>query len=134
MAILNSSIAIDGTVGMTGGTATSWVLKEYVNPNGVVVLLDDSSEFIAQTTALWTHVSPKVRTGAPNGYTQQRNNVVVHKPLALDNGEFTKNGLKLELFCDHETTDAEIESLLVIGAQLFSDSDFSDFWKKQSMA
>jgi hypothetical protein len=54
--------------------------------------------------------------------------------LALDNGNRTVNTFTLSLSVDPETTDAEIESMLVLAAQLLHDSDFSDFWKKQSLA
>jgi len=133
MGIQTSSINIDGTVATTGGTATGMIAKGGTL-NELVTVLDDSSEFIAQTRVRFSVVDPKVQSSAPNGYTQARSIVKVVVPLALDNGNYTTNTLELRLGVDPETSDAEIASMLVLGAQLFADSDFSDFWKKQSLS
>jgi len=133
MGIQNSSINIDGTVSATGGTATGMITKGSTL-NQLLVIIDDSSEFIDETKAEFTVKSPAIQTSAPNGYTQARSKVRVFVPLALDNGNQTLNTLTIEVACDHETTAAEIESMLVLGAQLLADSDYSDFWKKQSLS
>jgi hypothetical protein len=133
MGIDSASIAIDGTVGMTGGTATGVKVKGSTLTTKDVIL-DDSSEFIDQTKISFSIKDPKPSVSAPNGYTQGRASVALLVPLALDNGAYTTNTLRLELSCDHETTDAEIESMLVIAAQLLSDSDFSDFWKSLTIS
>jgi len=133
MALTTASVLKDGTVGTTGGTATGFITK------GIALgiyeaIIDDSSEFLTQSTVTFTTKDPKVNAGSPNGYTQARSQVTLKVPLELDNGEHTVNTLRIELSCDHEATDAEIESMLVYGAQFLADSDFSDFWKKQSIS
>lgn len=133
MSIASSSILVDGTVATTGGTATG-VLTKGGTLNETKVILDDSSEFIAQTSVSFVVKDPKVSASSPNGYTQARSSVKVSVPLALDNGNQTVNTINIILSVDPETTDAEIASLLVLSAQLLADSDFSDFWKKQSLA
>jgi hypothetical protein len=133
MAIETSSILYDGTVATTGGTATG-VITKGGTLNQLNVILDDSSEFIDQTKVEFTVREPVVNTSAPNGYTQARSAVRMLVPLSLDNTNRTINSLKIELSVDHETTDAEIQSILVAGAQFLVDSDFSDFWKKQSLS
>lgn len=132
MALSNSSILVDGTVATTGGTATN-LEKLSESDNVYVSVLDDSSEFLSQTTVTFRTASPKVNSGSPNGYTQQRCYATIKKPLLLDNGEYTVNKAEISFSVDHETTDAEKESLLVMLAQLAHDSDFSDFWKKQRL-
>lgn len=133
MAIETSSILYDGTVATTGGTATG-VITKGGTLNQLNVILDDSSEFIDQTKVEFTVREPVVNPSAPNGYTQARSAVRMLIPLSLDNTNRTVNSLKIELSVDHETTDAEIQSMLVAGAQFLHDSDFSDFWKKQSLS
>lgn len=132
MSISSASILVDGTVATTGGTATSLKTKGQ-DLGQMLALLDDSSEYIDQTTMLFSVTDPKVKADAPNGYTQARASAVVHVPLALDNGNYTKNSIKLELSCDHETTAAEVQSMLVLAAQILHDSDFSDFWKDRTV-
>jgi len=133
MAIETSSILYDGTVATTGGTATG-VITKGGTLNQLNVILDNSAEFINQTKIEFTVREPVVNPSAPNGYTQARSAVRMLAPLSLDNTNRTINSLKIELSVDHETTDAEIQSYLVAGAQFLVDSDFSDFWKKQSLS
>jgi hypothetical protein len=133
MTLETASINIDGTVATTGGTATGLISKGQ-GLNSHVLILDNSAEFVAQQTVAFSTKDPKVNSGSPNGYTQARSSAVLRVPLLLDNGEYTINTMKLELAVDHETTDAEIESMLVTAAQLIHDADFSDFWKKQTVA
>lgn len=132
MSLTTASVLKDGTVATTGGTATGFIHKGG-NLGLWEGIFDDSSEFINQSTVTFQVKDPKSNTGSPNGYTQGRSTVVMKVPLALDNGERTVNTLKIELACDHETTDAEIQTMLVYAAQLLADSDFSEFWKKQSL-
>lgn len=133
MSLSSASILVDGTVATTGGTATTFITKgNTLNQHNLI--LNDGSEFIAQPTVSFTVKEPKVNAGSPNGYTQARCTVVYKKPLLLDNGSYTVNTGKIELSVDHETTDAEIASMLVVLAQLIHDSDYTDFWKKQSLA
>jgi hypothetical protein len=96
------------------------------------VIMDDSSEFINETRVQFRVSDPVVSTSAPNGYTQARSEIKVLVPLTLDNGGYTTNVLDIKLSVDPETTDAETESMLVLGAQFLADSDFSEFWKKRS--
>jgi hypothetical protein len=133
MSIESSAVLVDGTVATTGGTNTSVITKGQ-SLDSHKVILDDGAEFIDTSTIDFSIKDPKVNSGSPNGYTQARSSVKLSVPLALDNGNRTVNTFTLSLSVDPETTDAEIESMLVLAAQLLHDSDFSDFWKKQSLA
>jgi len=133
MSISTASVLVNGTVATTGGTATTFISKGQ-NLDVHNTILDEGNEFIAQSTVSFNIKSPKVSTGAPNGFTQARNTVRISSPLALDNGSYTTNVLSISLAVDPETTDAEIETMLVLAAQILADSDYSDFWKKQSLA
>lgn len=77
---------------------------------------------------------PKPSSGAPNGSTQARAAMTFKSPLVLDNGNVTVNTVRVEVAYDPETTSAEIDELLVIGAQLFADSDFTALFKNLSLA
>ncbi len=133
MSILNASVNVDGTVATTGGTATTMVSKG-TDLEKHDVILNDGSEFAAQTKISFSIKDPKVSSSAPNGYTQHRMNVKVLRPLLLDNGNYTVNSVTISFGVDHETTDAEIGSLRVLAAQLIHDSDFDDFWTVGSVS
>lgn len=134
MSLKTASVLKDGTVATTGGTATTFIDKG-TSPQGNtwIGIFDDGSEFLNQSQCSFTVSDPKVQSGAPNGYTQARSSIALKVPLVLDNGEVTHNTLRISLACDHETTAAEITSMLVYGAQLLTDSDFTDFWTKQAL-
>lgn len=133
MTISALSVNVDGTVATTGGTATTIISKGTLLDSHNVIL-DDASEFIAQTSIAFTNKDPKVSVAAPNGYTQSRKSVKINVPLALDNGNYTTNTVTITIAVDPETTDAEVTSLRVLAAQMIHDSDLDDFWNKGSMS
>lgn len=133
MSILNASVNVDGTVATTGGTATTFISKG-TDLGSHDAILNDGSEFAAQTKVSFVTKDPKVQTSAPNGYTQHRCTAKVLRPLLLDNGNYTMNSVTITFSVDHETTDTEIGSLRVLAAQLIHDSDFDDFWTAGSVA
>jgi hypothetical protein len=102
--------------------------------NRQVVILDDSSTFLLQTEMDFSIKSPKVQSDAPNGYTQARNVLLVKSPFVLDNGNRTVNTIRVELAVDHELTSAERQSLIELAVHTLVDSDFADYWEKQSVA
>lgn len=132
MSITAASFKVDGTVATTGGTDRTLVLLGY-DLGSVKTIVNDGAEFVAQTTINFSVKEPKVSSGAPNGYTQARNVCKVSVPKLLANGKYTINTLTMELAVDQETTDAQIQSLLVLAAQLLADSDFSSYWKQQAL-
>lgn len=133
MSISTSSVLVGGTVATTGGTATTMIEKGNTLDNQKVIL-DDSAEFINATLIDFSVRDPKVNSGAPNGYTQARSSVKLSVPLALDNGNRTVNTVTIQLSVDPETTDAEVDAIRVLAAQLIHDSDFDEFWQKQSLS
>lgn len=133
MGIANASINIDGTVATTGGTATT--LKEIGrNLDTFSTFLNDSASFQLRTVLEFSTKSPKVLVSAPGGYSQARSTFKILKPKMLANGNRTVNTGTITLSVDPETSAAEVASLLVTMAQALADSDFSDFWKSQSLS
>lgn len=132
MSISALSVNVDGTVATTGGTATTMIAKGNTLDQSNVIL-NDSSEFIAETKISFSNRDPIVNSGAPNGYTQARRTVNIHVPLALDNGNYTTNKVTIQFSVDPETTDAEVNSLRVLAAQMIHDSDLDDFYQSGSL-
>lgn len=127
MSIENSSILVGGTVSTTGGTSTA--LKSLgQSGNTHSAYLDGSGSELDRKSYDFTSKASKPKADAPNGYTQNRRNVVIKHPLALDNGKSTVNTLQITLSCDPETTDAERQVLIDDAMQIFSDPDFTDFF------
>lgn len=131
MSIEAGSILLDPTTSFTGGTAKAFTS---LGQNGQIhEVVFDGTDYLTQSRASFKTKSPKISASAPNGYTQKRNEVIFKTPLALDNGNSTVNTVSIVLSADVETTEAEIETMLEYAAQLLADTDFSDFWKQQSL-
>lgn len=133
MSIENLSVLVGGSVAASGGTATSLISKGAAN-NPHRLVLDDGAEFSDLTKFSFSVKEPKISLGAPNGYTQARNNLFIAKPLPLDNGGRTVNTFKGEFSWDIETTDAEKLELRVEAAQLIIAAALDDYYNKQSTA
>lgn len=71
----------------------------------------------------------KPNASSPNGYTQARAALTFKKPKLLANGKITVNTIQVSIAYDWETTDAEKQELLDVGAQMCYDSDFLSFFK-----
>ncbi|DAD49893.1 coat protein [ssRNA phage ESE017] len=133
MAIANSSIAIDSTASVTGGTART--VKELVRNNSELnAYIDEGLSFQARKEVAFSVKVPKVSVSAPGGFTQARSTVILKSPKTLANGNRTVNTVSIQLSVDPETTAAEVTTMLNAAAQLLFDSDYSDFWKAQALA
>lgn len=133
MSIDSASILVGGTTSTTGGSATTFIVKgDTLNEKRVI--LDNSAAFADETKVQFSIKDPVVNSGAPNGYTQARSTAKILVPLALDNGLYTVNTVTISVSFDPETTSAEKDNLIDLAVQLLNDSDYSDFWKKQSLS
>lgn len=80
-----------------------------------------------------TALDPRVDSAAPNGMSQVRTKAKFTKPKLLANGKVTTNSVEVIVARDWETTEAEVQELLDVGAQCLVDTDFVSFHKYQSM-
>lgn len=135
MTLAAGTVNVGGSSSVTGGTSTGMLYRGQSN-SGLQVnyILDDASEYLALTKVEFSAVDAKVNTGAPNGYTQQRNSVVLKVPLALDNGKVTTNTVRIEVATDIETTDAEKLELREKAAQILYGSAYTEFWDSQTLS
>lgn len=78
--------------------------------------------------------APAVSVVAPNGYTQARASVLIKCPKLLANGKITINTARVELGYDVESTATDVQQLLDLSAQVCFDADFTDSFKKLSLA
>lgn len=132
MSLETASVLKDGTVATTGGTAKALTsLGNTLNQHNLYL---EGPDHLTRLEVVATVKEPKPSTNAPNGYTQARSTILLKSPLALDNGNSTVNTIQISFACDVEMTDAEKQTMLVYAAQLIHDSDFSEFWKNQSVA
>jgi hypothetical protein len=130
MGIKTLSILKDPTTAFTGGTAAPMSFLDEVG--GKIRMFFDGTSFLSRSEALFSTREARVKSDAPNGYTQQREDVVVRVPKTLANGNSTFTTLSLSLSSDIEVTDAEKDTILEYGAQLLTHADTQAFWKSQA--
>lgn len=133
MGIQTSSVLYDGTIAASAGTPVDLLVLNG-NNDTVNAILDDGSEFLSNIKVAFQVKVPKVSPTAPNGFTQNRNIVKLTWPKVLANGSTTLNSVSMNMGVDVETSDAEVQTMLSLAAQIATDPDFSDYWKKQSLA
>lgn len=133
MSLNNASIPLGATYSPAGGTATSLVsLGSTAESNKLFI--DDGSDLILRKTCLATSKAPVPNAAAPNGQTQQRSTIVFHVPLLLDNGNYTKNTVKIEIAFDPETDATERAYLRELVAHCGVDADFDGLFDDGSSA
>lgn len=134
MSLINAAVVTAPTsIAPTGGTALAFVATQN-NGNSVTLAVASDADMRLRRSITATISPPKVSASAPNGYSQQRNEVKFKKPKLLANGKYTTNEVILTMRVDPETTQVEIQELIDVGAQMFFDADFVNFWKLQSLA
>lgn len=134
MALRNASVVTTPTsIVVSGGTALAFS-DLGSSEKGLVKLYVAADGYSVRRTIDAKVSVPKVSASSPGGWSQARSSGVYKKPKVLSNGKTTINTISVAIAFDPETTDAEKQELLDIGAQMIIDADFQSFWKAQSQA
>lgn len=132
MPLSTAVVKTGATIAPTGGTDLTFASKGIVS--GVNVLyVDADTDSRLRRNIVCTTKEAKASASAPNGMTQQRCQFVFKSPLLLENGLITVNKVSIEFAYDVETTDAEVEELRIIAAQVCADADFTNAIKRLSL-
>lgn len=131
MSLNNASILESATISVTGGTALDFssLGGNTLGQNKLVVPAD--VDFKTRRSINCVAKEPRINVDKPNGYTQARQSAVLSIPRVLDNGLLSVDTIKVEIATDVETTVAEKQEMLKLGAQICTDSDFADFLAQQ---
>lgn len=132
MSIGSASILKDGTISVTGGTATA-MLATGSNMDQVQAVFDGTS-FVDRSSARFSVKPPSAQASAPSGYTQARNEVYVKVPITLADGTVVFNTVNVKMSFDVATTAAQKDTVRGIIAQIVADTDFDGFWRDQVLA
>lgn len=106
MSIETLAVKADPTSYTVNG-GTSIPLSFQKDYSTVLVVPTADTDFRTRRTLKIDAKDPKINVGAPNGFTQQRVNLVYNRPKVLTNGKTTGNGFGLNFHWDVESTVAE---------------------------
>jgi hypothetical protein len=133
MTIAALSLQQDATGGTTtGGTAMALSSDGQEVKNGIHVADMGESNFIIRTNLTLKTRNPVRQADGSYSKAKRFATIVVPKILADDSVSF--NLVRIEVEAHPETTDAELTNLHMLGAQIFTDSDLTDFLKNGSLA
>lgn len=131
MAILGASLFKGGTyVDPTGGTVVAFSDLGGELRNRQVYL--DGTLPLDRTEVTFASKEARVKSDAPNGYTQPRRSMVIRVPLVLANGNRTVNTARVELSVDVETPITEIDNIRGYVAHAVAKSFSNAFWRSGS--
>lgn len=131
MSLNSASILVDGTIGVTGGTATPFTRLS--GDQNVANTAFNGTSLLDRWRAMFTRKEPKVSASSPDGYTQARRKVLVKIPKTLASGALTYNTILVEYARSVETTAAEVVTQRGVASQLIQDPDFDGFWDDGSL-
>jgi hypothetical protein len=132
MPLQTASILSGPTASFSGGSALVFTAKS-VGSDEVVLMVPADTDFRTRRTVTAKVSAPKVSSGAPNGYTQARNQMTLRFPRVLANGKYTVDTMRIELARDVETSEANVAEMLLQAGQALLDTDFTSYWKQQSL-
>lgn len=126
MSLTNASIVTAPSgIAATGGSALAFASMGQAGSNSLLLAASADTDLRLRRTIQVTAKLPAVSVAAPNGYTQARSTMVFKKPKLLANGKITINTVRVEVAYDVESSAAEVQELIDVGAQLLCDSDFT---------
>lgn len=131
---VQSAVVKSGATAMTptGGSDLTLTPTGLTVANGIQIANAAQTDFrIRQNCVL------KVKQPTINGlgvYSKDKKSVTFVAPKILASGSTVFNLIRIEREVHPESTAAEMTELNMIGAQLLSDSDFTNFWQGGSLA
>lgn len=133
MSISNLSLQKNATGGTTtGGTAMALSSDGVSVKNGIHVADMGEVNFLVRTNLTLKTRNPAKQ--ADGTYSKAKRFATIVVPKAIASGEVVFNLVRIETEAHPETTDAELTNLMMLGAQLLTDSDLTAFFKTGSLA
>lgn len=132
MSITNATVLTGGSIAVTGGSSVAYSVSQNSGDTVLLAVGADTDLRLRRTIKLSASL-PKPSTGAPNGYTQARGKAVIRHPILLANGKYTTCSVNIDIAFDAEMSATEKRKMLDTAAQIFFDSDFTQFVEAVSL-
>jgi len=130
MGLKNMSISTGATIGVTGGTAKVFADDGVTIPNGVHCTVPATADYRVRESATWRYRPPTLSAGK---YSRDSKTVSLTVPMALADGTFVNNTIRIERTVHPEMSAANATDLNKLAAQLLTDSDSDNFWAAGSL-
>jgi hypothetical protein len=133
MSIINSEVLV-GATGATysGGTGTTWALTGQPVTGGINVAFLSDADFRTRRNASFKTRVPQVRNGS---FSLARAQALYVVPILLQaDGSVVFNTLRMQLDTHPELPSTARQDMLMVGSQLLTKSDYSQFWQIGALA
>ena len=132
MGLQNASILAGATITVTGGTAQNFVPDGVEVKNGVHLVDSTVTDFRTRPSLTAKTNQP---TTLPDGSFSKDKRVITYaEPFIDSKGVVQYDYIQIVRRVHPESTAAKASGLLVKGAQLCNDADFTNFWALGSLA
>lgn len=133
MSISTLSLQKNATGGTTtGGTAMALSSDGVSVKNGIHVADMNEVNFLVRTNLTLKTRNPAKQ--ADGTYSKAKRFATIVVPKIITSGEVVFNLVRVETEAHPQMTDAELTNLMMLGAQLLTDSDLTAFFKTGSLA
>lgn len=132
MSVQNASINAGATISATGGTAVSYTPNGVTIPNGIQLIDAAITDYRVRPTLTLRNKLPVL--DSLGVYSKDRKSCLLVEPILLASGKVVFNLIRIEREIHPETPAANALGLNTKGAQLLTDSDFTNFWAAGSIA
>lgn len=119
-------------VTMTGGSDVTYTPNGVSVPGGIQVANAAEADYRIRAFVTCKNKPPSLNNLGK--YSKDKKSVTFCKPKILADGSTVFNLIRIEREVHPESTAAEALDLLMVGAQVVSDTDFTSFWTAGSLA
>lgn len=132
MAVQNASILAGATIAPSGGSAITYSPNGQTIQNGVQLIDAAVTDYRIRPTVTLKVKNPVLDSNSV--YSKDRKSILLVEPIILASGKVVFNLLRIEREIHPETSAANAFGFNTKGAQLLTDSDFTNFWAAGSLA
>lgn len=131
---VQNAVVKSGATAMTptGGSDLTLTPDGQTVANGIHIADASQADFRIRKNATLRNRVPTLQSDGK--YSKDKKSVTFVAPKILASGEVVFNLIRVEREVHPESTAAEALDLVMIGAQLLTDSDFASFWSAGSLA
>lgn len=133
MGLKTMSLLAGGTVGTTGGAAQVFADDGQTIANGLHLIVPADADYQTRRQATVKFRPPTLDTKT-GSYGKDKKSISYAVPLVLTDGRVVFNTIRIEREVHPSMTAAAAAELNVIGAQLLTDSDVTNFWANGSLS
>lgn len=132
MSLKTAVLKSGATMAPTGGSDLTFA--DYGSTGATISLTVPADDFATRRSVLGSFKAPVASSSQPGGFTRAKSNLAFRQPKLLADGTYDYLQVRLNVEFPQEASDAEKTELLVIGAQMLNDADFTAFFKTLNTA